>query len=239
MQARLNMQMLNTTSHDSGALGPLAMVVHPFTTPGHHRGVVVRHGRPLGDFSFVVDAQCEVMQLDIDLARVGRRDGSAAPDCGCHADEAGARRVSPKGYVLFHASSGSGYAATVGSDGAKAVFDSTRLSDGDLFALSLLEPGAYRMDNTLSGARGSIEVAFNEEIARRIRALDTVYVDAQGKRFSPGSVALASSQGLVFRIHEPSRIVIAREGPARTARGKPALRWQKPAPVAAAAAQAR
>ena len=239
MQAKLNMQLINTHSHDSGALGPLAMVVHSFSQPGRYSGLVLRHGRPVGEIAFVVDETSEAMQLDFDLSASGPRGANPATDCGCHSKAVDAPSVSPKGHVLFHASTGSGYAVTVTHADGKPVFDSTRLEDGDLFALSLLEPTAYQLENTLSGARGSIVVAFDEEIARRIRSLDTVYVDVQGKKFSDGKIALASTQGLVFRIKAPSRIVIARQGPERAPRGKPGVRWQKPVQTTGPAASAR
>ena len=238
MQAKLNMQLLNTHSHDSGALGPLAMVVHSFTQPGRYSGLVLRHGRPVGEIAFVVDEKSEAMQLDVDLSASGPR-GASSTDCGCHGKAGDAPSVSPKGHVLFHASTGSGYAVTVTHADGKPVFDSTRLDDGDLFALSLLEPAAYRLENTLSDAKGSITVSFDEEIARRIRSLETVYVDAQGKKFSSGKIALASTQGLVFRVKEASRIVIAREGPERAPRGKPGVRWQKPVQSPGTATSAR
>jgi len=239
MQAKLNMQLLNTHSHDSGALGPLAMVVHPFTQPGRYSGLVLRHGRPVGEIAFVVDEKSEAMQLDIDLSASGPRGANPAGDCGCHGKAGDPATVSPKGHVLFHASSGSGFLVAVNGAEGKPVFDSTRLENGDLFALSLLEPTAYRLENTLSGVKGSITVAFDEEIARRIRSLETVYVDMQGKKFSDGKIALASTQGLVFRIQTPSRIVIARQSPERAPRGKPGVRWQKPAQSPGTEASAR
>ncbi|MGM9427950.1 hypothetical protein [Hydrogenophaga sp. MI9] len=239
MQAKLNMQLLNTHSHDSGALGPLAMVVHSFSQPGHYSGLVLRHGRPVGEIAFVVDEKSEAMQLDIDLSASGPRGASAATDCGCHGQAGATASVSPKGHVLFHASTGGGYAVTVTHADGKPVFDSTRLENGDLFAVSLLEPTAYRLENSLSGAKGGIAVSFDEEIARRIRSLETVYVDVQGKKFSSGKIALASTQGLVFRVKDPSRIVITREKPEPTPRGKPGLRWQKPAQTPGPTASAR
>ena len=239
MQAKLNMQLLNTHSHDSGALGPLAMVVHTFPQPGHYSGLVLRHGRPVGEIAFVVDEKSEAMQLDFDLSTSAPRGASPAAGCGCHGKTGTAASVSPKGYVLFHASTGGGYSVTVTHAEGKPVFDSTQLDNGDLFAVSLLEPTAYRLENTQSGAKGGITVSFDEEIARRIRSLETVYVDAKGKKFSDKKIALASTQGLVFRIHEASRIVISREGPERPARGKPVVRWQKPVPTLRPAASAR
>lgn len=230
MQARLNMQMLNTSTFDSGALGPLAMVVHTFNHPGKHSALVLRHGRPVGELAFVVDEKSDAMQLDFDLSKAGPQGANASGGCQCHCDGQAAPlpSVSPKGYVLFHASTGSGYAVTVAGGDGKPAFDSTRLEAGDLFAVSLLEPTGYHLENTVSGAKGSIAVAFDDAIAQRIRSLETQYVEANGKKFSTSKIALASTQGLVFRIMDAARIVITREGGPRPSRDKPVLRWQKP-----------
>ncbi|MEZ5646921.1 MAG: hypothetical protein R3E99_17490 [Burkholderiaceae bacterium] len=234
---------MNTSTFDSGALGPLAMVVHNFAETGRYSAIIQRNGRPVGETAFTVDKASDAMQLDIDLSAFGSAH-SARPDgkdCACHGqgDAEATPRVSPQGHVLFHAGQGSGYAVTVVNSHGKAVFDSTRLEDGDLFALSLLEPTAYRLENTVSGAKGQIQVAFDESTARNIRSLPTQYVEAQGKSFSSSQIALASTQGLVFRIKDPARIVIAREGGERPVRGQPVLRWQKPSPAHKPATSAR
>jgi hypothetical protein len=227
MQAKLNMKLLNTNSHDSGALGPLAMVVHTFSQPGRYSGLVLRRGQPVGEIAFVVDEKSEAMQLDFDLSLSDPRGANPASDCGCDGKTSAVASVSPKGYVLFHASTGAGYSVTVNHAEGKPVFDSTRLEDNDLFAVSLLEPTAYRLENVLSGAKGNIKVSFDEQIARSIRSLKTEYVDVRGKAFSKAQIALASTQGLVFRIVDTSRIVIVREETAPSTRGKPMVRWQQ------------
>lgn len=231
MQARLNQQLFHTSTHDSGALGVLAMVIHQFGTVGRHRVVVMSHGRPVAEVGFDVDATSTVMQHDIDLALAARPGRQRPEACGCKGAAPSMGTVSPQGHVLFHASSGQGYSVVVHNADGKPVFDSRRLDDGDLFAVALLEPTRYTLQNTIGAAAGEIEVVFNDEIAKRIKQLETRYVDVQEKGFGTDRIELASTQGLVFRITGASRIVIQKHAPRKSdtpdAR-QPVVRWQKP-----------
>jgi hypothetical protein len=227
MKARVNLRLLSTTTFDSGALGMLAMVLHQFTAAGYYRAAVVERGRMVTDLSFEVDPKSEVMQLDIDLARAAREAGTRPGGCGCKGEQPPARVVSPRGYVLFHASSGAGYAVTVSHDGDRVGFDSTKLSDGDLFAVSPLEPATYSVKNMLGSAAGKLTVGLTPEQLKEIRTLDTRYVDVSEKKLDPDRVDLVSSQGLVFRIKGAARVRIEKEHPQRNERPGPGIRWRK------------
>jgi hypothetical protein len=227
MQSRLNKQLFNTSTHDSGALGMMAMVIHPFGNPGRHRAVVMHQGRPVAEVEFDVDKTSTVMQHDIDLAQVAQQGRQRPETCACKGAVQSVGAVSPEGYVLFHASSGQGYSVVVNNADGKPVFDSTALNDGDLFAVSLLEPTRYTLRNTAGSAKGEIEVAFNDEIAKRIKQLETRYVDVHEKKFDSVLIELASTQGLVFRVKGASRIVIQKQAPRQTDARKPVIRWQK------------
>lgn len=227
MTAKLNHQLLNTTSFDSGALGMLAMVVHQFSSPARYHAAVMRSGHAVAEVPFTVDEKSEAMQLDIDLAQAERDTGGKPHDCRCHDETQPAAVVSPKGCVLFHASSGTGYSVVVSNESDKTRFDSTQLGKGDLFALSLLEPAVYSLANTVSDAAGEIDVTFNAEAAKRIRELETRYVNVTAKKFDPDRIEVSSTQGLVFRLEAPARIVIAKKGGGYgEERGKPVIRWR-------------
>lgn len=231
MTANLNRQLLNTTSFDSGALGMLAMVVHQFSTPTRYHAAVMRGGHTVAEVPFTVDEKSEAMQFDIDLAQAEADAGGKPHDCRCHDEMQPAAVVSPKGYVLFHASSGTGYSVVVSNESDKTRFDSTQLGKGDLFALSLLEPAVYSLANTVTGAAGEIEVTFTAEAARRIHELETRYVNVTAKTFDPRRIEVSSTQGLVFRVDAPARIVIAKKdsgGYGKEPR-KPMNRWRNPA----------
>jgi len=206
MKARLNRQLFEETVFDSGALGLTTSVVHQFAEPGVYAASVRRDGLHVGVYEFEVRGDATQTQLDIDLAAVGR--GERKKDCDC-----GPQRslpvVSQKGYVLFHATSGSGWSAHVG-EGKKKMFDSERLTAGDMFALTLLEPTKYQMENKLGGAKGTIEVSFSPADAKRMGSLQPVMVTLKNA-FAPEAIKLVATQGLVFRVEAEARIVISRQ----------------------------
>lgn len=227
MKATVNLQLLKTTTFDSGALGMLAMVIHQFPDAGHYQATIKHHGRALTEVSFEVAEKSEVLQLNIDLAQTARNAKARSTDCGCAGEKQEARMVSPKGYVLFHASTGEGYSVIVSNSGGKPVFDSTKLGDGDLFTVSVLEPAQYSMANTLGSASGEITVGLTAQAARVIKNLEPQYVEASQKKFEPERVELVSSQGLVFRIKGSARILIKKKSTTPPRRDKPTIRWRK------------
>src|SRR4029450_10898081 len=105
MKARLNRQLFEATIFDSGALGLTTSVVHQFAEPGIYAASVRRGGVHVGVSEFEVRGDATEMQLDVDLAAVGNGERKDDCDCGPHDLPV----VSQKGYVLFHATSGSGW----------------------------------------------------------------------------------------------------------------------------------
>ena len=215
----LNRQMFTTRLFDSGALGVLASVIHQFAEPGLYHAVIRRGEEGERTVSFQVSASSANPQLDIDLAAPTPDRARRERDCHCAPGETSAAgatgrgsvpTVSPKGYVLFYVSHGNGgYSVRVGREGGKdVVFDSTTLAKGDLFALSLLAPTRYSMQNRLGRARGSIQVALSEEAARNLAALETTTVEVGRDAFRPAEIEVVSGQGIVFTVADEARIVI-------------------------------
>lgn len=234
MNAKANLALLNTNQFDSGALGMMAMVIHPFTEAGQYRGSVLRAGKVVGDLTFLVDESSTVMQLDIDLATVGLQKRQSGQDCDCHATPVPpAKVVSPRGFVLFYASGGSGYAVNVSHASGKTRFDSGRLEKGDLFALSLLEPAQYEGTNALTQARIDVAVEMLDgspkELKARFAALETANITVGDGGFKPEKLRVVSAQGVVFQINEPSRIVIRKKADSGQSRERvgPKARWRK------------
>lgn len=230
MKAKVNNQLLKTSTFDSGSLGVLAMVLHQFRSAGYYRASIMRQGHAVTNVDFEVNEKSAVMQLDINLSEAVRIAKARPEDCGCKSETQTKRVVSPKGYVLFHASSGGGHSVTVSNGGDKVVFDSTRLGEGDLFAVSLLEPAIYSMTNTIGSASGEIVVSLTPEATERIKTLETLYIDVSQERFEPARIELSSSQGLVFRIKDSAaRILIEkRQAPSQElSKSRPVIRWQK------------
>jgi hypothetical protein len=227
MKATVNLQVLKTTKFDSGALGPLAMVLHQFPNTGHYQAAITQRSGAVTTIDFEVNETSVVTQLNIDLAQTIRSATANPKDCDCNHEKQIAMVISPKGYVLFHASSGNGHSVTVSGSDSKIVFDSTKLDDGDLFAVSLLEPTGYSMKNMLGSAAGDISVSLKSDMTKRLKTLETQYIDVMEKRFEPGRIELTSSQGLVFRIKGAARIVIEKGSSLQAEKSKPILHWEK------------
>lgn len=218
---RLNHWLLTTSSFDSGALGPLANVIHRFAAVGTYQAVVLRDGQRVGTTCFRVSDETAATQLNIDLASVALPTGSTAR-CACREHPKSAPAVSPQGYVLFQAARGpGGYSVVVGEakEEGRAVFDSRALSDGDMFALSLIEPTTYSLASPGGPGQGEIQVTPIPP-GTNLRTVPPVYVAAARDGFQPARVSVHSGQGLVFRILGAARIVIEKR-PAAERRAAP------------------
>jgi hypothetical protein len=224
MLATLKRQLFEATMFDSGALGLTTSVVHQFRAAGVYTASVRKDGRHMGSVTFEVSDDATAMQLDIDLSKTQGSSGDT--DCCCGSRDGGSQSVSPKGYVVFHTTSGTGWSVHIG-EGKQVTFDSTRLTKGDIFALTLLEPTRYKIENKRGTAKGSVEVSFNQADVKRLSELKPVSVTV-GKSFDPEHLKLISTQGLIFRIETDARIVITRQEKRKTEPKRGRIRFQRP-----------
>jgi hypothetical protein len=214
---RFNSRLLTTATFDSGALGLLVHLIHRFPQAGTYQAVVLRDGQRVGSTCFRVTDQTAGTQLNIDLASVALPAGAAKCVCREHPESAPA--VSPEGYVLFHAPRGIGsYAVVVGEsrEGAQAVFDRRSLTDGDLFALILIEPTTHGVE--FRKARGRARSAWRPFPRDGPPTVAPVYVDATGQGFQPAQVNVHAGQAIVFRARGAKRIVITKRAAPQAAR---------------------
>jgi hypothetical protein len=236
----VNQTFLEQTRFDSGSPGGLSAVVHHFSEAGEctvsfleHEEVIEQVGLAVaagGEARAAPAAGAAALTLDLAAIRQGTERGPAVPA------EGGARfDLERGGYVTFSLPPDQTNAAIrvqrrdTGPEG-EAAFDSRRLGEADVFAVTLVRPGRYTMRNALTGAQGTITVAYpvRGREAYRPPAPQTVQCTAEG--FAPGDIGLQPAQGLIFRFAVPSRIEIelaeADDGPAREARPRK-VRWQK------------
>jgi hypothetical protein len=248
--ALINRHVFTTRVFDSGALTVLASVIHQFAEPGRYIVSIRRGEAVLGSTRFEVAADAPA-QLNIDLAAGGipgkqspfarAARGAAAKDCDCGSHGAASPQavtsagtpapaiVAPTGYVQFHVSHGEGRLfATVRKEGTNTVvFDTTSLGAGDLFALSLLAPATFTLENKAGTAKGTVKVSFSKEVAARVKSTAPVYADVTKSAFTPKDLQISSGQGLVFRVKETARIVVTQQAdatPQARARGHAAAR---------------
>ena len=230
--ALLNRYLFTQIGLDSGALTSLGVVMHTFPQPGLYRGVVLRGEDSVGSFLLEVAEDSPQTQVDIDLAKV--KAPAAEPCC----DEASRAPyvVSPRGYAVFHVSSGpGGFSVVVGRGDPRkpeVLFDSRELLEGDLFAATILRPGSYTVSNVLARgqARAELVVAYPQPAKERYAQPPVHTVTLTAKGFEPERMRVAAAQSQVYHIKGRARIRIALEkpddgplGPGRTHPG-----WHQP-----------
>lgn len=229
---KLNRTLLQQTNADSGALTMLAAVVHRPRQPGTYGGTVYRRDQAVGEFTLRVLDEDGPLQVHVDLAMQGLRGGSGRPadnrhDDACCDDEHDAQTtdattytVGRDGHAVFHVSTGAGgYAVQLagvgereGEQGAQ-TWDSRELQEGDLFAVTLLRPGTYRVANEVARAEAQIRLAYPQRGKAAYRPPDAQHIAVTESSFEPNRIELQPLQGQVYEIHAGSRIKIALDEP--------------------------
>jgi hypothetical protein len=242
MKAYINRQLIEQTSLDSGALTMLAAIVHNFPEPGVYHGAATRGKETSATFQLTVDEKSTAMQVNIDLATLNE---PAPEGCGCQKGEHDDTRhfiVNPRGQAVFYVSKGpGGYAVAVNRVNEKRVlFDSRQLTEGDLFAATLIRPGTYSVTNASTNARGEVNVAFLTPSKTAYRPPDPVTIEAtqkglvviySNKDSGALKLELQFGQGQLYRIRTPSRIQIQltkpNDGPQQK-EPQSLVSWRKP-----------
>jgi hypothetical protein len=238
MKAYINHHLFTENPVDSGALTMACSVVHNFSEPGTYAGSIIAGTRTSFTFHLLVDDKYPALQANIDLADTP---GPAAEGCDCKTERAGGPHfeVNPKGFVVFYVSRGpGGFAVRVTgklkTSDKPAVFDSRELTEGDIFAVSLLRPGTHTVMNS-TGAKGKIVVGYpgskkGRDLYNRAKPLE---IRCTEKEFIPKEIEVEAAQGQVYRIETKSRSRIrielakADDGP-KVARPSGIFAWQKP-----------
>jgi len=256
MQAFVNKTVLEQTSFDSAAPGGLAALVHRFSDPGQYVLTFLRDEHVIARYPLAVLAEppkeeALPQQVSFDLEKLRRPLPERPAPLLAPPPAAGPPTLfvlGVGGYARFTSSRREvGYAiAAEGAAGhAKAErFDSRRLGAADLFAVTLLRPGAYSLTNTLTGAKGRITVAYPALGKEPYRPPAPLSVQCAEHGFAPATSDLQPAQGIIFRFAVPSRIkidlVTPNDGPGKAVQRqarpvvqpeqarRPFARWTKP-----------
>ncbi len=208
MSVRPNLSLFTQTDVDSAALTVHVAVGHAFRTPGRYTGSVLRGEETVGSFLLDVDPDCTDMQADIDLAAGASYAPGVAPR-QLASEHGHAFRLSPEGIALFHVGSGpGGLAARVGpidAERGREAFDSRKLGDGDIIAVTLLRPGTYRA--RFGRGEAKLRVAY-PDIKRGIRRMDPVVFEASEGGLKPKAAELQPTQGQLYRLSGGGRLQI-------------------------------
>jgi hypothetical protein len=232
MKMTFDKNLFTQVGLDSASLTMLGGITHRFLEPGQYRGVVYQGKEILGSFYINVDKNSAVAQANIDLAAFSNAPAASTTSsgdssCGCHDEgtQAAAKfELNPKGYAVFHVSSGAGgYAVRVGRAAEdpkeQNQFDSRELKGDDIFSAVILRPGTYSVANTLGKGKGEVTVSYPKIGKTPYRPPNPVKVEFSDRGCEPGKVELQPGQAVLFQCKVPSRVklelVKADDGPGR------------------------
>jgi hypothetical protein len=180
-------------------------------------------------------------QIDIDLSEFSR---SAAPRQESACPEEQVILLNTQGVIAFYASQGiERYTVSVNQDLREkklTLLDSQKaLPEGDVFAVTLVRPGAYRVedvarkgekqlqrgDTTIHPAVGQIQVS--PPPRENYRADQITLVERTREGFKPREVSIYSGQSVAFLCRVPAQIRVEPVQPAPGQAGEPAEKRRK------------
>jgi hypothetical protein len=234
MNMTFDQNLFTQVNLDSGSLTMLGSVIHSFPDPGEYRGSVHKAKGEQAVFYITVDKNSSVAQANIDLAALREYSGATQSDC-CGDSQENRYTVNPKGYVVFHVSSGTGgfsvHVRRSVEDTKEKVFNSEVLDAGDFFSAAILRPGKYSVANRQAKSRAELVVSYPQIGGKTAyRPPAPVHVQIGPNGFEPARIELKPGQGVVFDIKARSRIVIELlkpdDGPG-SKRNAPQRGWSK------------
>jgi hypothetical protein len=172
--------------------------------------LIHRDGRFSKRFTIGVGGENAAAQLNLDLASLEGTNRA----CRCD-DDADRFAVRARGVVGFYAAQGTGRYGVVikhtTGDQSQTVLDSREgLPAGDLFAVTLVHPGAYRARNVLNQTQMRAIVRMPRQGEPYDPAKPTlIQVGDQG--FDPGQAQILAGQSLVLLAGTRARFVIELE----------------------------
>jgi hypothetical protein len=211
MSVFINRNLLEQTSFSSTAPAGLACVVHAVAEEGEHElhfvgdddappetmGVTVAGQRPTGEAT--------AARLDVNPAH-----GAARLSRG--PSESPAHHVIQPGADLFITTPAVRDARQVRlvrkTDGA-VVFDSASLGAGDRFAVTLIRPGRYQVENQLDGAKLVLTVEYPVVGKQPYSPPPPMQIGCTAGGFHAPATTVKPAQGLIFLCSAPARLHLA------------------------------
>lgn len=231
--AVLNRPVFTQRSFDSSALTVLATLLHRFVDAGTYEVFIMRSDVVIHRAAVDVAPEHPRQQINLDMANVVESKRA----CGCEGDAAIELRTG--GVLGFYVSTGTGkYSVTarnlnVTDRSIRPALESRQgVPAGDLFALTLVRPGGYRVTAKPGGdASITVRVPGDEKEYRPDRP---TLVTVRKGGFDPKSIEIFSGQSVVFQIESPAEIraeLIKDEGgPPPLDRKRATFRRPAPAP---------
>jgi hypothetical protein len=243
--AFINTRFLNQTKFDSAAPTGTAVVAHELKAGDSYELAVQRRDQVLNRVPMTVmpmpDAQAMAaatpgaeraepvprVPTSFDLSKLART-GRAAPED---------TSVAVGGWVSFSSSQDmAGHHVMVrrmkdAQTRGETVFDSRRLDDRSVYALTLLQPGRYSLKNAIDGKKAEIVVSYPQVGDAPYRPPEPLQIQVTKEGFGSKRIQLSPAQGIIFRFQTKSRIEIELVEPDKGPRTKPTprARFVKPA----------
>jgi hypothetical protein len=207
----INRALLVNAALDSAAIAVRGTVFHVFTESGDHDVTVLRDGDTVSRLTVTVQAEGAPPQVNLDLAGL-EVDADRSAQCMCQ------YAVREGGVMGFAVGQGIGRYAVVidhtAGGGSRTVLDSRgQLPAGDLFAVTLINPGTYRATNLASQARLQITVAMPAQGEPYNPAWPTL-IRAGDHGFDPAEAHILAGQSIVLLAEAPARFHVELVEPA-------------------------
>jgi hypothetical protein len=205
-KAILNRGTILQTGFDSGRLTPLCVVIHGFPTAGEFLATVYQDANPIGKFRLSISRDSANKQVNIDLATLlsgEPRQAGAQTDAQFDLQSGGS--------ALFYVSSTRGGNAVVINPAGtpnQVVFDSRSLDKGDIFLVTLLRPGQYKLTNAFTKIESQVKVLYPAATEAPVKKLALQTTNVGPKQFGAAAVELQAVQGLAVRCDTPSRLLM-------------------------------
>lgn len=216
-KASLNRPVFTQTAFDSGAMTVLTSLFHHFPEPGVFECFVRRDGRLVGRLPVRVSDQDADKQINIDMADLGQ------DERGCACKTKSGHALATGGVLGLYASKGAGrYTATItgldGKDKTVLLDSAENIPGGDVFAVTLVTPGAYRAAyaGTKSYTNLSVRMPDTKDYQPDQATLVTL---GKGGKCDKKEIAMFSGQSVVFHCTEPTTIRVELREPDDQARG--------------------
>jgi hypothetical protein len=212
----LNRAVFAARPYSSDALTVLTTLFHHFPEAGSFEIFISRNGALVSRLNLRVALENAPNQHNIDMAML------AADEPGCETEPDYLLHVG--GFIGFHASSGSdSYSVVVRQLGEREkrtlLVSNAEIPAGDLFAVTLVRPGAYRVMDSLNKNEAVVHVAAPQvpprERLRAPRATDAreryrpdqaTLVEVRKEGFSEKEMRLMAGQSVVFLCNAPAKI---------------------------------
>jgi hypothetical protein len=238
VKAFINQRFLNQTQFDSAAPAGSAVVAVELEEHGTYELALARKGKPFVRLPFSVgpepaprgDEAAPPGQPVADLRRAVSVDLFKIARAGATLPELPG--LATAGWLSFTSAQPlpDHHVVLRSADGDKEVFDSRKLGKRTVFALTLIRPGRYSLQNTIGDAKAEIVVAYPKVGKTPYRPPEPLSVEVTKEGFGQDSIALLPGQGIVFRFATQGRIQIdlvePDDGPKRK-KADPAARFSK------------